>query len=109
MSEQSEREKICADFLSIVLYSRCIVFTSNFKDFFLAEHKIWRTRTICTFVGVPRTRVRRTEYPLKRSESGVPKRGGGIASLFAYQIIELKDCVSAYIWYHLWYSMEISS
>ena len=25
--------------------------------------------------------VRRTEYPLKRSESGVPKRGGGIASL----------------------------
>ena len=48
----------------------------NFKDFFLAEHKIRRTRTICTFVGVPRTRVRHTEYSLKRSESGVPKRGG---------------------------------
>ena len=56
--------------------------TSNFKDFFLANHKIWRTRTICTFVGVPRTRVRRTEYSLKRSESGVPKRGG-IASLLS--------------------------
>ena len=54
------------------------------RGFFLAEHKIWRTRTICTFVGVPRTRVRRTEYPLKRSESGVPKRGG-IAS-YVYPI-----------------------
>ena len=52
-----------------------------FADFFLAEHKTRRTRTICTFVGVPRTRVRRTEYLLKRSESGVPKRGGGYSLL----------------------------
>ena len=66
---------VCSDFLSIrFIQPFCI---SNFKDFFLAEHKIRRTRTICTFVGVPRTRVRRTEYPLKRSESGVPKGGGG--------------------------------
>ena len=50
--------------------------------FFLAEQKIRRTHTNCTFVGVPRTRVRRTEYSLKRSESGVLKRGV-IASLLS--------------------------
>ena len=30
-----------------------------------AKHKIQRTRTIYDFVGVPRTRVRRTEYRLR--------------------------------------------
>ena len=74
-SEASEK-KICADFLSIRFIQPLCSFSPLILRIFLAEHKIWRTRTICTFVGVPRTRVRRTEYPLKRSEFGVPKRGG---------------------------------
>ena len=69
-SEASEKKIVLTSYLFIQPFC-----TSNFKDFILAEHKIRRTHTICTFVGVPRTRVRRTEYPLKRSESGVPKRG----------------------------------
>ena len=55
------------------------------SGFFLAEHKIWRTRTICTFAGVPRTGDRRTEYPLNGSESGVPKRGGVYSLIFVMQ------------------------
>ena len=75
-SEASEKKYVLTSYL-FVLYSR---FVPLILRIFLAEHKIRRTRTFCTFVGVPRTRVRRTEYPLKRPESGVPKRGGGIAS-----------------------------
>ena len=30
--------------------------------FLLAEHKIRRMRTICTSIGVPRTRIRRTKW-----------------------------------------------
>ena len=75
-SEASEKKYVLTSYL-VVLYSR---FVPLILMIFLAEHKIRCTRTICTFVGVPRTRVRRTEYPLKRSESGVPKRGG-IASI----------------------------
>ena len=71
-SEASEK-KMCSDFISI---HTAALYLYKFEGFFLADDKIRRTRTICTFVGVPRTRVRRTEYPLKRSESGVPKRGG---------------------------------
>ena len=71
-SEASGENYVLTSYL-FVLYSR---FVPLILRIFLAEHKIRRTRTICTFVGVPRTRVRRTEYPLKRSESGVPKRGG---------------------------------
>ena len=47
----------------------------SWEGFLLAEHKIRHTRTICTSVGVPRTRVRRTEYRLKRPESGVSNGG----------------------------------
>ena len=83
-SEASEKNYVLTSYL-FVLYSR---FVPLILRIFLAEHKIRRTRTICTFVGVPRTRVRRTEYPLKRSESGVPKRGG-IASLVLQKQINL--------------------
>ena len=76
-SEASEKNYVLTSNL-FVLYSR---FVPLILRIFLAEHKIRRTRTICIFVGVPRTRVRRTEYHLKRSEYGVPKRGD-IASAY---------------------------
>ena len=77
-SERSEREKICADFLSIRFIQPLCSFSPLILSIFSCrtQNLAYTTRIICTFVGVPRTRVRRTEYPLKRSESGVPKRGG---------------------------------
>ena len=80
-ASEASKKIICADFLSIRFIQPLYRFLPLILRIFLAERKIWHTRTICTFVGVPRTRVRRTEYPLKRSESGVPKRGGIASNL----------------------------
>ena len=75
-SEQTKREKICADFQSIRFIQPLYSFSPLILRIFSCRTQNLAYAYHLHFVGVPRTRVRRTEYPLKRSESGVLERGG---------------------------------